>query len=107
VVVLAAAGGNMLAAPVFVLGPAISRSDLGGAGAWALIMAIFSLGSFVGGLGVLRLRPRRPLLVGSVAVSLFALPTFLLAGRSPAVAIAAGALVAGAAVMTFTALWER
>jgi uncharacterized membrane protein YoaK (UPF0700 family) len=73
----------------------ISKAHLGGAGAWALILAAFSAGNFIGGLAVLRFRPRRPLLVGCSLLLPVAAPLALLAVRAPALAIAAVALLAG------------
>jgi hypothetical protein len=97
---------NMMAAAFFVLGAAISRASLGGAGAWALILASFSGGSFAGGLVALRLRPRRPFFASFVGFLPFGLPSAMLALRLPAPAIAAAALVAGAGLMIGNALWE-
>lgn len=106
VTVVCAALGNGANAPFYVLGAAISKRSLGGASAWALILAAFAAGSVAGGLATMRLRPRRPLLFGSIALLPIALPSTLLAAGAPAVAIAAGALVAGAGGMLFNALWE-
>lgn len=106
VIVTCAALGNGLSAFFFVLGAVISKAQLGGAGAWALILAAFSAGSFMGGLAVLRLRPRRPLLLGCLLLVPLAAPSALLAIPVPAVAIAAASLIAGAGLMIFNSLWE-
>jgi hypothetical protein len=89
-----------------VLGAVISRTSLGGAGAWAAILASLGVGSLLGGLVSLRVRVRRSLFFGSSLLGLFALPPALLALRAPLVLIAAGALLAGAGSMVFNALWE-
>lgn len=47
--------------PFQVLGPAIARSSLGGAGAWAAISAALGIGAVLGGLAGLRWRPAHPL----------------------------------------------
>jgi predicted MFS family arabinose efflux permease len=104
--VIVAGIANMMAAAFFVLGAAISRESLGGAGAWALILASFGVGSFVGGLFALRLRPRRPFFASFVGYLPFGVPSVMLALRLPAQAIAASALVAGAGLMIGNALWE-
>jgi Transmembrane secretion effector len=106
VIVICAALGNGLSAFFFVLGAVISKAQLGGAGAWALILAAFSAGNFIGGLAVLRFRPRRPLLVGCSLLVPLAGPSALLAIPVPAVAIAAASLIAGAGLMVFNSLWE-
>jgi MFS family permease len=104
--VTAAGIANTMSAPFFVLGAAISRSSLGGASAWALIVSAFGVGSFVGGLVALRLRPCRPFRASFVGYLPFGVPSALLALHAPAPAIAAGALVAGAGLMIGNALWE-
>ena len=105
-IVLAAGVLNLLYAPFFVFGPAISRSSLGGAGAWALILAVFSAGAFAGGLVALRMRPRRPLVRAFGAISFSGLPIALLALHASVLAIAAGALLAGGGLTLGNTLWE-
>src|SRR5919201_3306704 len=105
--VLAAGLGNMLWGACFgVLRPAIAKKSLGGAGAWALILAAFNVGSVLGGLTAMRLRPRRPFFAAFVAYLPWAIPVVLLALRAPAWAIAAGALAAGFGLLLGNALWE-
>jgi MFS family permease len=104
---VAAAGiGNMCFAAFVVLGAAISKADLGGAGAWALILSAFSVGNLLGGIIALRIRPRRPFFAAFVAYMPFAIPVVLLALRVPAAAIAAGACFAGLGLLLGNALWE-
>jgi predicted MFS family arabinose efflux permease len=105
-IVVSASLGNALFGAYGVLGPVVAHRSLGGAAAWALISAALGAGSFVGGLVALRIRPARPLLVGTVAVALLALPLACLAARVPAGFTAAGALVGGLGLMVFNSLWE-
>jgi hypothetical protein len=98
--------GNMLAGGFFVLGAAISKQQLGGAGAWGLILACFAAGGVIGGLLVLRLAPRRPLRLGTIALLPWAGPCAMLALGAPAWLVAAAGLVSGAGLMMFNALWE-
>jgi MFS family permease len=104
--VVAAGIANMLSAPFFVLGAAIARSSLGGAGAWALILSAIGTGSFAGGLLALRLRPHRPFLAAFVCYLPFGLPGVFLAFHARPLLIAAAGLVAGAGLMIGNALWE-
>jgi MFS family permease len=104
--VAGAALGNMLFAAYMVLGPFVADRELGGAGAWALITSAFGAGSLAGGIVVLRIDPRRPMLLGTLAVSLFTLPLAFLAIPAPAVVTAAGCLFAGAGLMVANNLWE-
>jgi hypothetical protein len=97
---------NLLVAPFYVLGPLIARRELGGAAAWAAILAARGAGEVLGALVSLRIRPSRPLVAAVVGCALGALPTLLLAGRAPVVAVAAGAVIAGAGVMVFNTVWE-
>jgi hypothetical protein len=106
VIVVCAAVGNGLSGTFFVLGAAISKADLGGPGAWALILASFSVGGLVGGLAVMRIKPRRPLLAACIAVVPWSFPPAMLALGSPLLAIAAVSFVSGAGLMFFNSLWE-
>jgi MFS family permease len=106
VIVLAASIGNMMTSVFVVLGAVVSKDSLGGAGAWATILAALGVGSLVGGLVSLRVRLRHPLFFGSSLLGFLALPTALLALRAPVAVIAAGALLAGGGNMIFNALWE-
>jgi hypothetical protein len=96
----------LVLAPFLVLGAVISKESLGGAGAWGLILAAMNAGALGGGIVALRLRPRRPLLVGVALLPLFAPQLVLLAAAAPAPAVACGSFVAGAAMAIFQTLWQ-
>jgi MFS family permease len=83
--------------PYLVLGPVLARDYLGGARAWGAILASYGGGAIIGGLLALGRRPRRPLLVSTLTTLGFSLPPLALALHLPVVAVAAGALLAGAA----------
>jgi MFS family permease len=59
--------GNFAFASYFVLGPIIAKRDLGGAPAWAALVTVWSVGSLVGGLIALRIRPKKPLAASCMA----------------------------------------
>jgi MFS family permease len=101
-----ALGNAVVLAPVWALGPLVAEDSLNGASSWAAIVAAMGLGSVLGGLGSMRLRPERPIFAGVVTLSLLALPPALLAGPSPTVAIAAGAFAAGFGLIFFNTLFE-
>lgn len=106
-IILSLAISNMIFPGAFlVLGPTVADESLGGSGSWALIAAAWGVGGLLGGLVALKIRPRRPLLVGEGVVLLFGLPIFLLAIPSPAVVVAAGALVAGVTLSLAEVLYE-
>jgi MFS family permease len=104
--VVAASVGNMAAAPFFILGAAITKTSLGGPGAWALIVAAFAVGALLGGLAALRARPRRPFAFAFTCYLAFPLPMLLLALHSPPIGIAAAACLAGAGTTVGNAIWE-
>ena len=81
--------------PYLVLGPVLAKAYLGGARAWGLILACYGCGAVAGGLLALGRRPRRPLLVASLATLGYPLPPLALALALPAAAVAAAAVLAG------------
>jgi MFS family permease len=88
-------------APYLVLGPVLAQDYLGGARAWGLVMAANGAGAIAGGLAALGRRPRRPLVVATLATFGYPVPCLLLAWHAPAGVVAAGALVAGVASALF------
>ncbi len=106
VIVVTAALGNALNAAFVVLGPLVADRELGGPAAWAAIVSCVGIGSLLGGVLVLRLRPPRPLLAGLLAVGLSPLPMLLLGVMAPVVVIAAAGLLGGIGILMFNALWE-
>ncbi len=89
-----------------VLGPVISKEDLGGASAWGLILAGFAAGSVIGGVITLRWRPQRLLLAASLAVLLGAPVCFLLAVPAALVVLIAASAVSGIGVELFQVMWD-
>jgi MFS family permease len=91
---------------VFVLGPVSVSEQLGGPGAWAVVVVSFGIGSVLGDLLLLRFRPRHALLVGGIA---------LIAASCQAAVYGSGLGLAGMAVLqcgagvgvtAFFTLWE-
>ena len=97
---------NAVAVAFPVLGALTAKRQLGGAGAWALILVGQGVGSLIAGATLLRLKPRRPLLIGLLVGLVPALPMFLLAVPAPLALIVVAALVGGVGNMTFNTLWE-
>ncbi len=107
VVVVQASVVNMLIyAPFFVLGPVVSKEHLGGATAWGIILAALGAGAMVGGTVMLRVHPRRPLLVAVMTTLLWAVPLLALAFPVSILAIAVGAFLSGGSMSVFGALWN-
>jgi len=97
---------NALSAAFIVLGPLVAKLELGGAGAWAVILACRGVGALLGGVITLRIRPARPLLIATLACEFAVAPTLLLAAHAPVATIAAAALLAGGGPMVLNVLWE-
>jgi predicted MFS family arabinose efflux permease len=93
-------------APFYVLGPAVAKASLGGAGAWALILTAFGTGLVGGSVTAASVRVRRRMLLGLVLGAVFAPPLALLALSAPAIAVAPFALLAGAQLTLLNTFWE-
>jgi len=104
-IIASAAFWNMLAA-FSVLGPVVAKRSLGGPGAWAAILAAEGIGWLAGGVTLLRLAPRRPLVVATAASAAAVVPTVLLAAPAPLAVIILASLFAGVASMLFNTLFE-
>jgi predicted MFS family arabinose efflux permease len=89
-----------------VLGPVVAEAELGGAGAWSAILTGEAVGMLVGVVIALRIRPRRPILLGVLLTSLTALPYLLLGVGAPLPLIVLGGFVMGLGMDTFTVLWQ-
>jgi MFS family permease len=88
-----------------VLGPVVANDELGGAGAWAVILSSAGAGAVIGGIVSLRYRPERPLVASVVAV-LFATPEIVaLALGAPVWLIATVSFVGGLGLAIHIALW--
>lgn len=97
---------NALYASFLVLGPVVAKQSLGGAPAWGAILAAAGAGAVVGGIVMLRVHPRRPLLIATLATLVFPLPLFFIAGRSPTFLIAIAAFLAGGFITVFSVQWN-
>ena len=88
--------------PLLVLGPVLSQHELSGARSWGIVLSAYALGSVIGGLAALGRRPRRPLLVATLATFSYAFPMILLASNASTAEIAAGAFIAGIGSATWS-----
>lgn len=104
-VVIQSAFVNMLFASLFVLGPLVAKQSLGGASSWGAILAVFGVGAVVGGVVMLRVRPRRPLLVANMFALLYPIPLFFIGTRSAVAIIAISAFLTGVGVAVFDVQW--
>jgi predicted MFS family arabinose efflux permease len=96
---------NFLFAAYQVLGPVVSQRSYGGAAAWATVATLGGVGSVVGGLLCMRLRPRHPLRWAVSVACPIALPPIAFAAGLPVPAIAVVAALAGTGLIVFYALF--
>jgi predicted MFS family arabinose efflux permease len=96
---------NFLYAAYIVLGPVVSQRSYGGAAAWATVATVGGIGSVVGGLLCLRLRPRHPLRWAVSMSCPLALPPMAFAAGLPVPAIAAAAALGGTGIIVFYTLF--
>jgi MFS family permease len=97
--------GNVAFAGWIVLGPAIADERLGGAGPWAAILTAGGVGAVTGGVVAIRVHPRRPLVVCTLAATLISLQTLALALSAPTAVIAAAAFMGGIGIAIHLTLW--
>lgn len=89
-----------------VVGPYVAKHELGGAWVWGLISGCLGAGWLLGGLISMRLRFRRPLLVGTLGIFVSALLPLSLIAPLPAPWIAVSAFAAGVGGECFGVLWN-
>jgi MFS family permease len=104
--VIAASLGNLLWAAFSVLGPVVADRDLGGAAVWGTVMAAMGVGALAGALVAIRVRPRRPLVLSMLSLTMFAVPPALLAAEAPVPLLALGTFLAGGGMMLGISLYE-
>jgi MFS family permease len=105
-IVVSASLGNMMSSVWLVLAAVWIKDGHGGAGAWTAILVVSAIGALAAAAMALRLRPRRPLLLASVAVVPNASPIIVLALMLPWETLVVTGLVTGFGNMIFNTLWE-
>jgi MFS family permease len=93
------------AGALFVLLPLRARQSYGGAGAYGILIAIFSVGALCAGALMLRVHPRRPLLAATFGILLIVPDLLLLAIAAPLPVVLAAAFLAGLGTEVFGVLW--
>jgi MFS family permease len=91
---------------VQIFGPIVAKRDLGGPVAWSAVLIATSIGFLSSGLLMLRWRPRRILLVATLAVFPFVLPLIALSIPAPLALVVAAGFVAGFSIEIFGVLWD-
>ncbi|MGW2651064.1 MFS transporter [Streptomyces sp. NPDC001393] len=104
--ILMASAANMLYSVFTVLGPVLSERELGGRGAWGVVLASFGCGAVLGGAAGIWLRPRRPLRAATLVVTFLAAPPLALSLTGSLLPVMAAAVAGGTGFMLFNPLWE-
>ena len=93
-------------AAIGVLGPVRAATSYGGARGWAAVMVAFSLGTLVGVVTAMRLRPSRPLRTAMLAQLVVAFPILALAPPAALPVVVALAFLSGLGINVFEVLWQ-
>jgi len=88
-----------------VLGPVVAHDQLGGAHSWGIVLAAQSAGAVLGGLAMIRFRPRRLLLIGSLCTAPTSALLFTLAVPLAVPVLAVAAFAAGVCIEVFEVNW--
>lgn len=97
---------NGAAAVLLTVGPVVAVDRLGGEGVWVLLQQGGAVGLLFGSLLAARVRPRRPVLLGNLALATYAAPLLLLAAAAPAPVSIAAYCLALAALGFLNPVWE-
>jgi MFS family permease len=105
-IVMTASVTNMtMMAPYLVLGAVISKESLGGATSWGTILAAEGAGAVVGGIVMLRVRFRKPLVAAALSLLIWPWPLLSLAYLAPVPVIVMGSFLGGIAFAVFDTQW--
>lgn len=106
VVVVGAISNFGVVAALGVLGPLRASQALSGATSWALIATGMAIGTVLGAVAAVRIRPSRPFFVAMPALAVFALPIVALAVSTSIAVIVCAAFVAGFFLDVFSVMWD-
>jgi MFS family permease len=98
--------GNVVWSAWNVLGPVLADRDLGGAGAWGVVLGAVGIGALVGSLLATQVDPRRPIVFVALADGVVAVPLACLAASPSLPLLVAGALLSGAGMTLAVSVWE-
>jgi MFS family permease len=88
-----------------VLGPVVAKESLGGAGAWSAILVGEAVGTVAGVVVAIRIRPSRPILLGTLLMFPSSLLYLLLGLAAPLWTIVLAAAILGICFDIFGVLW--
>lgn len=94
----------MVSAPFLVIAPTLLASLTNGAQIWGAILSAIGIGSVLGAFGIIRRKPKRPLIVIELATIMLAAPIFLLAEGAPILMIVGSSLLYGFGIAVLNVL---
>ncbi|MGW2026208.1 MFS transporter [Streptomyces decoyicus] len=97
---------NFVANILLTLGPLIAVKRLGGEGSWVAVTQAGGVGLLLGSLVSGWARPKRPVLVGNIALASYALPLTLFAADAPVLLLVTGYGIALAALGFLNPTWD-
>lgn len=97
--------GNFAGQSWPVLAPLVTKQHYAGPSTFAAILSAFGVGAVIGGLVVLRIRPKRPLLVSCLAAAPLASGQIALAFLLPVPVLLAASVLSGLGLAIHLALW--
>jgi MFS family permease len=97
--------GNLVFASWIVLGPLVAKQELGGAGPWALVLTAGGVGSVLGSVLAIRVRPQRPLVACTLAAVPLSFQLVALALVVPVWVLAVTTFCAGIGISVHLTLW--
>lgn len=97
---------NALWAAWSALGPVVAERELGGAGAWGVVLGAVGAGALAGSLIATRIDPARPLVVVALAEGLFGLPLAFLAAGAGVALLTVAAFMSGVGLMVGGSVWD-
>jgi MFS family permease len=92
--------------PFFVLGAVVAKQSLGGSVSWGIVLACQGAGATIAAILMLRIQPRRPMLVSEVAMLGWSAVLIALALREPTPVIAIAGFISGVGFGVFGPLWD-
>jgi len=98
--------GNMAWGAMSVLGPVVAERELNGPTTWGLLSAAGGIGGVVGGVLVLRWRPRRPLLTSHLVILVFGVQLFAFAVPLSVPVLMTLSFLGVLAVVLANTIWE-
>jgi MFS family permease len=89
-----------------VLGPVVAKNELGGAAAWSAVLVGEAVGTIVGVIVAIRVRPRRPMFFATLVMLPSVAPFALLGASAPLWMVVLGGVVMGICFDLFLVIWQ-